>query len=121
MTQRDDSKDASDGNPLACKLSALDELQRKRRDLLVQWLQVGTVDIKELPDGYALCLDHVSLAAQHVDEFIALEQLCCPFLRFNVRRNPGVTGPVLEVAGGENVKEFVASHFGIPDDVGRAG
>ena len=121
MTQRGNSKNANEGNPLACKLSALDEIQRKRRALLLEWLQVGTVDIKELPDGYAFHLDHVSLAAQHVDEFIALEQLCCPFLRFNVRRNPGATGPVLEVAGGENVKEFVASLFGIPDDGGRDG
>ena len=121
MTQRGNSKDASDWNPLACELSALDEIQRKRRALLLEWLQVGTVDVKELSDGYAFYLDHVSLAAQHVDEFIALEQLCCPFLRFNVRRNPGATGPVLEVAGGENVKEFVASQFGIPDDGGRAG
>ena len=121
MAQRDNSKDASDGNPLACNLSALDDTQRNRRALLAQWLQVGTVDIEELPDGYAFHLDRVSLAAQHVDEIIALERLCCPFLRFNLRRNPGPIGPVVEVAGGEDVKAFVASQFGIRNGRGRAG
>ena len=82
MTQRDNSKDASDWNHLACELSALDEIDRKRRAVLLAWLQVGTVDVKELSNGYAFYLDPVSLAAQHVDEFISLEQLCCPFLPF---------------------------------------
>ena len=66
---------------LACNLEALDKQQRKRRDLLLQWLQVGTVDIVDLPDGYAFHLDRVSLAAGHIAEFVALERRCCPFLR----------------------------------------
>jgi hypothetical protein len=57
----------------------------KRRSLLDQLLQVGTVDIIELPDGYAFHIDPVSVIAQHLEEFAALERLCCPFLTIAVR------------------------------------
>ena len=96
---------------LSCNLAALDESQRKRRTQLAEWLQVGTVDINDSPDGYTFHLDPVSLAAQHIDEFVALEGLCCPFLQLNVRRAD--SGPVLELGGGEGVKAFVAAQFGI--------
>jgi len=38
------------------------------------------VDIVELPDGYAFHVDPVSIVAQHLEEFAALERLCCPLL-----------------------------------------
>ena len=106
---------------LACNLVALDKQQRKRRDLLLQWLQVGTVDIVDLPGGYAFHLDRVSLAAEHIDEFVALETRCCPFLRLSVRPGRGDSGPVLEVGGGDEIKTFVASQFGIRGVGGHAG
>ena len=106
---------------LSCNLGALDEVERKRRDLLGKWLQVGTVDIVDLPDGYAFHLDRVSLAAEHLDEFVALERRCCPFLRFVVRPGRGNNGPVLEVGGGNEIKTFVASQLGIRGVGGRAG
>ena len=113
--------DNRDAVGLSCNLAALDEAQRKRRALLAEWLQVGTVDIIDVPGGYAFHLDPVSLAAQHVTEFIALERLCCPFLTLNVRPGRGDHGPVLEVSGGEEIKAFVASQFGIGLDGGNAG
>ena len=68
------------GVRLVCDLSALSHAQRKRRDLLEQLLQVGTVDIVELVGGYAFRVDPVSIIAQHLEEFAALERLCCPFM-----------------------------------------
>lgn len=117
------SEDEADGSgrigrSLACNLSAFDETQRRRRALLGERLQVGMVDINELPDGYAFHLDAVSLAAQHVDEFIALEKRCCPFLRIDLRRGHG--GPVLEVGGGKDVKAFIAAQFGVRRDMDKA-
>ena len=44
--------DNRDDVGLSCNLAALDEAQRKRRALLAEWLQVGTVDISDVPDGY---------------------------------------------------------------------
>jgi hypothetical protein len=98
---------------LFCDLGALDEAQRKRRALLEAWLQEGTVEIDELPDGYRFHLDPASLAARHVDEFIALEKLCCPFLRSDLRTDSGHPGIALELGGGHEVKAFVAAQFGV--------
>ena len=96
-----------------CNLSALDVAQRKRRHLLDQLLQVGTVHIVELPDGYAFHLDPVSSIAQHLEEFAMLERLCCPFLTIAVRSATAGAPPVLEIGGGNAVKAFVAAQFGI--------
>ena len=117
MTGRDNRDDVG----LSCNLAALDAAQRKRRALLVEWLQVGTVDISGVPGGYAFHLDPVSRAAQHIDEFVALERICCPFLKLNVRSGFGESGPVLEIGGGEQIKAFVASQFGIRGDTGDPG
>lgn len=76
---------------LFCNLSALDVAQRKRRSLLDQLLQLGTVDIVELPDGYAFHVDRASVIAQPLEEFAALERVCCPFLTIAV--GAGMEGP----------------------------
>ena len=121
MIEKDGLAASTDGGAFFCNVSALDEAQRRRRALLAEWFQVGTVDVHELSDGYAFHLDEVSLAAQHVDEFVALERLCCPFLRLKVRRGPGHSGPVLEIGGRDGVKDFVASQLGIRGEGDRAG
>ena len=51
MTEHDIATECDEGVRLCRDLSALDVAQRKRRVLLDQLLQVGTVDIVELPDG----------------------------------------------------------------------
>lgn len=81
--------------------------------LLDQLLQVGTVDVVELPDGYAFQVDPVSIIAQHLEEFAAFERLCCPFMTIAVRTGTLGVQPVLEMGGGEAVKEFIAAEFGI--------
>jgi hypothetical protein len=96
-----------------CDLSALDVAQRKRWGLLDQLLQVGTVDIVELPDGYAFHVDRVSIIAQHLEEFAALERLCCPFLTIALRAGTVGAQPVLEIGGGDAVTVFIADEFRI--------
>jgi len=118
MKERQNRESGGRGEPLFCDLSALDDTQRKRRALLAEWLQVGTVEIDELPEGYAFHLDPVSLVAQHVDEFMALEKLCCPFVRLEVRKAGAV---VVEIGGGTQIKTFVAAQFGIRGTDGHAG
>ena len=113
MTEHHLEADCGERVRLFCDLSALDGVQRKRRLLLDQLLQVGTVDIIELPDGYALHVDPVSIIAQHLEEFAALERLCCPFLTIAVRAATTGGQPVLEIGGGDAVKEFIAAQFGI--------
>ena len=113
MTEHDLKTDCGEGVRLFCDLSALDVAQRKRRLLLDQLLQVGTADIVELPDGYAFHVDPVSIIAQHLEEFAALERLCCPFLIIAVGASTIAAQPVLEIGGGNAVKEFIAAQFGV--------
>jgi len=113
MNEHHIETDSREGVRLFCDLSALAVAQRKRRFLLDQLLQVGTVDIVELSDGYGFHVDPVSIIAQHLEEFAALERLCCPFLTIAVRAGTAGSQPVLEMGGGDAVKEFVAAEFGI--------
>jgi hypothetical protein len=70
-------------------------------------------EVRELPDGFALrfCDDGTLLA--RLAEWVRLESVCCPFVRFEVRierRN----GPVwLRLTGEEGIKEFLRRDFGI--------
>jgi hypothetical protein len=113
MTEHDIETESGDGVRQFCDLAALDVVQRKRRSLLAQLLQVGTVDIVELPDGYTFHVDPVSIIAQHLEEFAALERLCCPFLTVAVPAATEGVQSVLEIGGGDAVKEFIAVQFGI--------
>jgi len=113
MTEHHIETECGEGVRLFCDLSALDVAQRKRRVLLNQRLQVGTVDIVELPDGYAFHVDPVSIVAQHLEEFAALERLCCPFMIVAVRSGMAGSQPVLEMRGSDPVKEFIGTEFGI--------
>ena len=92
MTEHELEMDSGEGVPPCCDLSALDVTQRKRRSLLVQLLQVGTVDIIELPDGYAFHMAPLSIIAKHLEEFAVFERLCCPFLTIVVRAARQVRG-----------------------------
>ena len=98
----------------ACDLSALDAAQRERRALLNEWLVAGAMGVSERPDGYDVHLEPGSPGAEHVEEFVALESLCCPFLRLRVAESPDHRGKVLEIRGEAGVKAFVAAELGIP-------
>ena len=113
MTEHHLETDCGEGVQLFCDLSALDVAQRKRRFLLDQLLQVGTANVVELKNGYAFHVDPVSIIAQHLEEFAALERLCCPFLTIAVGASTAGAQPVLEIGGGNAVKEFIAAQFGI--------
>ena len=113
MTEYDTDTNCGEGMRLLCDLSALDATQRKRRFLLQQLLQVGTTDVIELPDGYAFYVDPASIIAQHLEEFAALERLCCPFLMIAVGASAAGAHPVLEIGGGNAVKEFITAQFAI--------
>jgi len=98
---------------IACVLTALSEPQRRRRAALAVALQVGTCDVVERPSGYAFHLDPGSVVAQRVEELIALEKLCCPFLTFATGVDAATGRVVLEVSGGKGVKAFLAARFGL--------
>jgi hypothetical protein len=64
-------------------------------------------EFRELADGYEFRLaDEPDLLTQ-LAQFVSLERLCCPFLRFDVQVE-AEAGPVwLRLSGGEGVKDFI--------------
>jgi hypothetical protein len=116
--KRDALMTSRDRTPLACDLLALNKVQRERRFVLAQLLQVGICKVTELADGWAFHVDHKSIIRDHLEEFAALERLCCPFLNIVVQSNAEGGGTALEIAGGDGAKQFVAAQFGIRDEPG---
>jgi hypothetical protein len=95
---------------IACNLGALDGAQQQRRADLAEAVVSRTTATVETPDGFALRLDDEAALLQDAVEWIRLERLCCPFLRFELRFDPDA-GPLwLHLGGGAGVKEFLAAN-----------
>jgi hypothetical protein len=94
-----------------CDMTALTPEQRTSHQELIGQL-FGTLvrETRELPDGYAYRLDneHYPLLAT----FITNEQLCCPFLTFDLTVTPH-RGPVwLQLTAPGDVKPFLREELG---------
>lgn len=93
-------------SPLACDMSAIDTGRRERHAATGREL-LRAAEIRELPDGYAFRLPAGPDVLVKAAEFISLEKLCCPFLRFVLEVEPE-GGPLwLRLTGREGVKAFV--------------
>lgn len=102
-----DKAHAEKESPIACDMSAIEP------DLRAQHIATGGLlfrtadEIRELSDGYAFRLPPRSDVLLKVAEFISLERLCCPFLRFTLEVE-AEGGPVwIRLTGREGVKAFV--------------
>jgi len=98
---------------LACDLSALDPPRRARRAVLARELHGLRVGIDELPDGYAFRYAADNSTLIKIAEFVSMERLCCPFFEFTIEVSSGAKPMRLRLAGGEDVKQFLASELGI--------
>ena len=98
---------------IACELSALGEGERRRRAMLADAVRASVVAVTDLPSGFAFHLDRRPTTAQQVEELIALERLCCPFLTLATRIDPASGRLVLEMTGGAGVREFIVAQFGV--------
>jgi hypothetical protein len=98
---------------IACELSVLSEGERRRRALLADAVRASVVLVTDLPSGFAFHLDRRPTTAQQVEELIALERLCCPFMAFATRIDPASGRLVLELTGGTGVRGFIVAQFGI--------
>ena len=99
---------ASAGQPLACRIDALNARERGRRETLVKELMTKA-KIEEREDGYELEWNNTPKAYEKLVEFIGYERRCCPFLEFEVNVS-GPDAPVtLVLHGTPEVKEFIKS------------
>lgn len=97
----------------SCNLSALDQEQGKRYNILAVNLFPKHQEIKELPDGYGLRFPNNISLFTALSEWITLEQLCCPFLTLTLELH-GDQGPIwLKATGQEGVKNFLRTELGI--------
>ena len=98
-----------DGQPIACRPDAIPPDQRERYTWLRQQLQPGIEGVEESVNGYGLRLakNIVPVAA----EFIMLERLCCPFLRFNLEITDSLV--TLWLTGGDGVKAFLKQEMAL--------
>jgi len=74
----------------------------KSRELFLQ-----IQETRELSNGYEFRFADESDLLRRLAEFVSLEKLCCPFLRFDIEVE-AERGPVwLRLTGREGVKEFI--------------
>ena len=91
----------------SCNLSALDQEQRKRHDILAKELFSKHLELRELPDGYGFRFANNRSLFTALSEWATLEQLCCPFLTLTLELQRD-HGPIwLKAAGEDGVKDFL--------------
>jgi len=94
-------------SPLACDMAAIPAEQRpmhlaKSRELFLQ-----IQETRELSNGYEFRFADEPDVLKPLAEFVLLEKLCCPFLRFEIEVE-AERGPVwLRLTGREGVKAFI--------------
>ena len=94
-------------SPIACDMSAIEAGRREQHMTTGKEVFRAAAEIKELPDGYAFRLSGEPDLLVKAAEFISLEKLCCPFLRFVIEVE-AEGGPVwLLLVGREGVKAFI--------------
>jgi len=104
-------EDEESQEPLACNLGAMTAQQRERHHALGEALRGMTQEVLELSDGLAFRLPPEAWTT--AAEFVSLEKLCCPFVRFQLELLEN-GGPLrLTLSGREGVREFLLAELGI--------
>jgi hypothetical protein len=97
--------------PLACNVDALSPEQRRKHQEVSTELFRRTGAVHDLPNGLRLQFlnDRSTLAL--ITDFVADEELCCPFLNFDVHIKPQEAVLELSLTGPENTREFLKAEF----------
>ena len=96
---------------LVCDLNVLNSVQRRQHQEVLEQLQMSVDEVQELPDGYAYRYIAKAETLLLIEEFIALERLCCPFLNITLVAEHEC-GPLwLKLTGPEGVKQFLRAEM----------
>ena len=94
-------------SPIACDTTAIPPNQRQAHLTTSKELFSRIEEFRELPDGYEFRFASGSDLIVKLGEFISLEKLCCPFVKFVIEVE-AESGPVLlRLTGREGVKAFI--------------
>lgn len=97
--------------PIACRPNALDKVQRKRQQELLDLMHRSAQAREELPDGFGFRLPAEAGLFRQAAEWISLERRCCPFVHFALewKEDDSVW---IRLSGGPGVKQAVAAEMG---------
>ena len=107
-----------DETPIACAPNAMPAHQRARYEHLRQQLFTAEQAIEPLAGGYRFRLPADAETLVMAAEFISLERLCCPFLRFRlevVLAEVWLALTSLEPAQGAEVKALLRLEMNLSD------
>lgn len=97
--------------PLACRPDAMTAMQRQRYSTVRQELSKSILETQELPDGYAFGYAANATTILLLAEFVTLERLCCPFLRFTLELIGTEDKVWLKLTGDEAAKRVLEAGF----------
>jgi hypothetical protein len=100
--------DAAKPPVLACNAKAISVEDRPRYRELAAKLRSSLSDRRELRDGYSFRLSEKGITLVEVAEWIRMERLCCPFLRFQLEVKGAGTDMSLALRGPSGVKAILA-------------
>ena len=98
---------SSNALPIACTLSPGD--LAARRDALLPGLVARARGRESLPRGARLRFDAEPGLIEEIAKVIAAEHVCCAFLQFDLRVEPGNGAILLDVTGPDGTEEFLVS------------
>ena len=96
---------------LACDLDALDPADHDRQAAAFGRLRQSVLEVKELPDGWAVRLPATDDTLHLIADFISYERRCCPFFEFNLNVTPDAGPFWLRLTGRPGVKAFLSGAF----------
>ena len=102
---------------IICVPSAIPAAERPNHFSLIRELfSQKALEVRELPDGYAVRFSQDDFEA--VARFISRERLCCPFLTFEIRVEPGA-GPLwLRMLGPQGAREVLQAELSLTNPCG---
>lgn len=112
-TANNPHKPSADEIPIVCTPGALTIAQRERYMAVRARLDGFRRGLDDLPDGVGLRFSAEAKSVLVLAEFITLERLCCPFLRFSLEVRPGADEVRLLLTGREGVRHFLRAELGL--------
>lgn len=96
---------------IACNPKAISAEQKPRYAALTKRLRTAARGMQDLPDGYAIRLDSKSITLPETAEWISMERLCCPFLKFELSTSGNQSEWTLKLTGPAGSKAILEAAF----------
>lgn len=94
---------------IACDLSVFTAQELEQHHTVTTTLFGAALEVRDLPDGYAVRLAGDSSMLMLVAEFIRNERRCCPFETYELRVEPYGSAIWMKLIGPEGYREAVVA------------